>query len=138
MMSQHHDASTKSEQQNVSSSTGSVTHATSESLTKGEHQTMAIVHKDIWENGIKCLIYGSFFGHATHLVGKHRRVTQKGAVENEKFNKNTVFLSMMLGGAFGSCVCSTVSGKNNVHFLYPIHTTLRDKNKKMKEVMFRR
>merc|ERR1712085_235045 len=38
----------------------------------------------------------------------------------KKFNKNTVFLPIMLGGAFGSYICSTVTGKNNVHFLHPI------------------
>ena len=95
---------------------------------------MARVRKDTWANGMKGLFFGSLFGHASHFAGKRIYTKQKGLNETmKKFNKNTVFLSTMLGGALGSYVCSTATGKNNAHFLHDLLCFGSEKNTQTNE-----
>lgn len=87
-------------------------------LSKDEIRTIADVRRDIWSGAIYGLCVGSLSGFALHSVAK------LGA--NRKWwtlslTRNTAMMSFFLGGALGSFVMATTTGKNEVHRLHPIY-----------------
>lgn len=93
---------------------------------------------------MKGLFYGVVTGYTVHTFSKaiHDRmlsnetknkirsilqIPQKHAV----FSRNTAFLSVMAGGALGSFLMATTTGKNEVHELHDIfHINEQKKNTK--------
>jgi hypothetical protein len=89
-----------------------------ETLSKEEIRTIADVRRDIWTNSFRGLCIGTVAGFAIHATAHmgHRR----GLWKMSFLNRNTAFLSVLLGGAVGSFVMSVTTGKNEVHNLHPI------------------
>lgn len=81
---------------------------------------------------MKGLFYGSISGYFTHTISKaiYNRMddASKGKIRipgsdtplRLKFNRNTAFLSFMLGGALGSFAFATAAGKNEVHNMHDV------------------
>jgi hypothetical protein len=88
-------------------------------LSKDEYQTLHQVRKEIWSQGLSGLLVGSSCGILVHTAVRlvHRHVRPLPFVQ---LNRNTAMMSLMLGGAMGSCLWATVAGKNQVHNLHPI------------------
>jgi len=87
-----------------------------ETLSKDEVRQLAAVRRDIWTSAF----YGMGVGSASAIV--LHTVAQLG---NKRFwtlplSRNTAFASFMLGGAFGSFLMATTTGKNEVHNLHDI------------------
>lgn len=89
-----------------------------DSLSKEDIKTLADVRRDIWTNAMKGLCIGSVSGFGLYSVVKfgHQRKLWKVSF----INRNTAFLSVLLGGAIGSFTMSLTTGKNEVHQLHPI------------------
>jgi hypothetical protein len=92
-----------------------------DTLSKDDIRTIADVRRDIWTNSFKGLAVGSFTGFTLYSVasiGQHR--LKLWNLPNTILNRNTAFLSVLLGGAIGSFIMSVTTGKNEVHHLHPI------------------
>eukprot|EP00586_Coscinodiscus_wailesii_P012262 CAMPEP_0172505478 /NCGR_PEP_ID=MMETSP1066-20121228/186829_1 /TAXON_ID=671091 /ORGANISM="Coscinodiscus wailesii, Strain CCMP2513" /LENGTH=179 /DNA_ID=CAMNT_0013282095 /DNA_START=82 /DNA_END=621 /DNA_ORIENTATION=+ len=98
-----------------------------DTLSKDDIRTVADVRREVWTNGFKGMFFGTATGLILHTVAK----TGHGLLQNTRkiagdvptnmlFNKNTVFLSAMIGGAVGSFSWATAAGKNNVHHLHDV------------------
>lgn len=99
-----------------------------DSLSKEDRLAMANLRRDVWTSGFKGLFYGSASGFVLHTTARFLdryidESTKKkiiGSSRQIKFNRNTVFLSVLLGGALGSFTGATVTGKNEVHNLHRV------------------
>lgn len=89
-----------------------------DTLSKEEIRTIADVRRDIWTNGFAGLGVGTVSGFALYSVAKLGQ--RRGLWKLPFLNRNTAFLSVLLGGAVGSFVMATTAGKNEVHQLHPI------------------
>jgi hypothetical protein len=89
-----------------------------ESLSKEEIRTIADVRREIWTASFTGLAAGTISGFALHSVAKLGQ--RRGLWKLPFLNRNTAFLSVLLGGAIGSFVMATTTGKNEVHHLHPI------------------
>lgn len=89
-----------------------------DSLSKDEIRTIANVRRDIWTSSFQGMGYGSLTGITSHFLlslASNRTGYMAG-----KFNRNTGTLFFLGGGALGSFLMATVTGKNEVHQLHPI------------------
>jgi hypothetical protein len=89
-----------------------------DTLSKDEIRTIADVRRDIWTNGFAGLGVGTVSGYALYSVAKLGQ--RRGFWKAPFLNRNVAFLSALLGGAVGSFVMATTTGKNEVHQLHPI------------------
>ena len=90
-----------------------------ETMSKEDIRTVADVRRDIWTSAFWGMGVGSLSCLALHNVAQiasRRGVILKGAT----LNRNTALLSFLAGGAFGSFLMATTTGKNEVHRLHPI------------------
>ena len=87
-------------------------------ISKDDVYTLNAVRKDIWTNGLYGLGLGSLGGLVLHSLAS--LASKRGGLAHIKTNRNTAFMSVMLGGAIGSFVLSTTAGKNEVHQLHGI------------------
>lgn len=106
------------------------------SLSKENYKAMADVRRSLWTEGFKGMGYGAIIGFAIHSGAKamqswsmKRANVASGSTDATarhylfrglKFTKNTAFLSVMAGGAFGAFLLSSTAGKNEVHNLHPV------------------
>ena len=101
-----------------------------DTLSKEDVKTIADVRRDVWTSGFKGLGYGSVMGYVLHTIAKtaHKSMSEAargklilpGSDKPIKFNRNTAFFSFMAGGALGSFVLATTTGKNQVHNMHGI------------------
>lgn len=89
-----------------------------ETLSKEDIRTIADVRRDIWTNAFAGLGVGTVAGYILHTSA--RLVHQRGIWKLPFLNRNTAFLAVLLGGAVGSFVMATTTGKNEVHQLHSI------------------
>jgi len=90
------------------------------SLSKDDVTTIADVRRDIWTSAFIGMGTGSVTCLALHSLlaaGSRRNI---GKLASLTLNRNTAMASFFLGGAFGSFVMATTTGKNEVHNLHPI------------------
>ena len=103
-----------------------------DTLSKEDIRAVAEVRRDVWTNGMKGLLYGSITGYFSHTISKAIYTRMDDATKGKfrvpgsdtpirlKFNRNTAFLSFMLGGALGSFAFATAAGKNQVHNMHDV------------------
>jgi len=89
-----------------------------ETLSQDDIRTIADVRREIWTDGLRGLAVGTLAGFGLHSAARfgHKR----GIWKMPFLNRNTALLSVLLGGALGSFVMATTTGKNQVHNLHPI------------------
>ena len=85
-----------------------------DTLSNDDIRTIANVRRDIWTNSFKGMGVGLVTGGVLHAIANSRLFKVPG------LNRNTAFLAVLGGGAFGSFLSATVTGKNQVHNLHPI------------------
>lgn len=92
------------------------------SLSKEEIRTIADVRRDIWTNSFYGIGYGSLTGITGHTILSVMQgrgwLGKSGA--SLKLNRNTALLCFLGGGALGSFLMASTTGKNQVHNLHPI------------------
>lgn len=88
-----------------------------DTLSNDEIKTIADVRREIWTQAFQGLLVGSFSGFGLHMLAKFGN--NRGFWKLST-NRNTALLSVLLGGALGSFVNATTTGKNEVHNLHPI------------------
>lgn len=81
-------------------------------------RTLNTVRKEIWSNAFYGLGLGSLSGFLIHSLAA--QASHRKWLKNLQTNRNTAFMSVMLGGAIGSFVLATTTGKNEVHQLHSI------------------
>eukprot|EP00553_Chaetoceros_curvisetus_P006804 CAMPEP_0204626732 /NCGR_PEP_ID=MMETSP0717-20131115/12555_1 /ASSEMBLY_ACC=CAM_ASM_000666 /TAXON_ID=230516 /ORGANISM="Chaetoceros curvisetus" /LENGTH=123 /DNA_ID=CAMNT_0051642773 /DNA_START=46 /DNA_END=417 /DNA_ORIENTATION=- len=98
---------------------------------------MADVRRDVWTSGFKGLAYGLSFGfifhEASQFIYNNTNVLVPDNVKKQfkkyheqlklppiQFNRNTKFLAVLMGGAMGSFILATTTGKNEVHNMHNI------------------
>lgn len=87
----------------------------------------------MWKSGFKGMVYGAAAGYTLHTASRmiHDRFiseTLRSKIQSflylpkghALFTRNTAFLSFMAGGALGSFLMATSTGKNEVHELHDI------------------
>lgn len=89
-----------------------------ETLSKEEIRTIADVRRDIWTDAFYGMGVGCISGICLHTVANF--ASRRGLVKGLNLNRNTAFFSFLAGGAFGSFLMATTTGKNAVHKLHPI------------------
>jgi hypothetical protein len=89
-----------------------------ETLSKEEIRTIADVRRDIWTDAFYGMAVGSFSAIAMHTLAGF--ASRRGLVRNLSLNRNTALFSFLAGGAFGSFIMATTTGKNEVHKLHAI------------------
>jgi hypothetical protein len=92
-----------------------------DTLSKDDIRTIADVRREIWTNSMKGLGIGTLTGFVAYSIasiGQHR--LKLWNLSSTVLNRNTAFLSVLLGGALGSFIMSVTTGKNQVHNLHPI------------------
>jgi hypothetical protein len=98
-------------------------------ISEQDRKTLALVRRDIWINGFRGYVQGSLSALVLHSVGQFYETKfhapKAGIYYVKKLNRNTALASFFLGGALGSFLMATVTGKNEVHNLHPIYTRQR-------------
>lgn len=86
-------------------------------MSNEDIKTVADVRRDIWTNAF----YGMGLGSLVGIVG-HRaaHLGNRQGLWKLPLNRNTLFLSILLGCTSGSFLMATTTGKNQVHKLHPI------------------
>lgn len=84
-----------------------------DTLSQQDIRTIADVRRDIWTNSFQGMGYGTATGIVVHTIAS--LVTR-----SKQLNRNTALFSALAGGALGSFLAATVTGKNQVHQLHPI------------------
>jgi len=88
-----------------------------DTLSNDDIRTIADVRREIWTQAFRGLLVGTFSGFGLHMAAKFGN---NRGFWKLKLNRNTALLSVLLGGAVGSFVNATTTGKNEVHNLHPI------------------
>lgn len=110
--------------------------------SKMNNRKIADVRRDVWKSGFTGLFYGSVTSYTLHTAFRiihDRFLTEdlkskvRSALNVSKsqpiFTRNTAALSFMVGGALGSFLMATSTGKNEVHELHDIfHINEKKKN----------
>mmetsp|Transcript_13093 Transcript_13093/g.19082 ORF Transcript_13093/g.19082 Transcript_13093/m.19082 type:complete len:215 (-) Transcript_13093:85-729(-) len=103
-----------------------------DNLSKEDIRTIADVRREVWTAGFKGLAYGSVSGYLLHTASRilynslseasrgRLRIPGSDKTIPIKFNRNTAFFSFMAGGALGSFVLATTTGKNQVHQMHEV------------------
>ena len=87
------------------------------SMSNDDIRTVADVRRDIWTSAF----YGMFLGSLVGVVGHGAaQFGNKRGLWKLPLNRNTFFLSVLLGMTSGSFFMATTTGKNEVHKLHPI------------------
>ena len=105
-----------------------------DTLSKDDIRTIADVRREIWINSMKGLLYGTLTGFTLYSmasIGQHK--LKLWNLSPKTLNRNTAFLSVLLGGAIGSFIMSVTTGKNEVHNLHHIFTIGAFNRKKLEE-----
>jgi len=89
-----------------------------DTLSKEDIRTIADVRRDIWTQAFHGMLVGTVSGFGLYLAAKFGH--NRGFWRAPFLNRNTALLSVLLGGAVGSFVNATTTGKNQVHQLHPI------------------
>mmetsp|Transcript_2085 Transcript_2085/g.2861 ORF Transcript_2085/g.2861 Transcript_2085/m.2861 type:complete len:181 (+) Transcript_2085:211-753(+) len=89
-----------------------------ETLSNDDIKTIADVRRNIWTNSFYGLGYGSLAGLVGHSVAQF--ASGRGLLPGVRLNRNTLTMSFLAGGALGSFLMATATGKNEVHNLHPI------------------
>ena len=84
-----------------------------DTLTKDDRRALADVRRAIWTQSFLGYGYGSATALTAHTIVSF-------VTRSKKLNRNTALFSVLLGGAFGSFLAATTTGKNQVHTLYPL------------------
>ena len=84
-----------------------------ETMSKEDIRKVADVRRDIWTAAFWGMGVGSLGCFALHGVARR---TGMGA----QLNRNTALLSFLAGGAFGSFLMATTTGKNQVHKIHDV------------------
>lgn len=124
-----------------------------DTLSKEDVRKIADVRRDVWTSGFKGLFYGSAIGYTMHTTSKiiYTKILKDDNSKNKNniktkinklfkvtkkqplFTKNTAFLSFLAGGALGSFLMATTTGKNEIHELHDIfHINEKKKETKTK------
>jgi hypothetical protein len=90
------------------------------SLSKEEIRTIADVRRDIWTNSFYGIGYGSLTGITGHTILSFMQGRGWFGKSSLKLNRNTALLCFLGGGALGSFLAASTTGKNQVHNLHPI------------------
>ena len=91
-----------------------------DTLSKEDFRAIADVRREIWTNGFKGMGIGGlagFVGHAAAQAADRRGLWSKSL----PLNRNTAFVSVMLGASITSYAMAVTAGKNEVHNLHPIY-----------------
>jgi hypothetical protein len=101
-----------------------------DTLSKEDVKTIADVRRDIWTSGFKGLAYGSAGGYILHTLvrlsvnslseASKGKLILPGSDKPVRFSRNSAFFSVMAGGALGSFILATTTGKNKVHHMHDI------------------
>jgi len=94
-----------------------------DNLSKANERTLADVRRSVWTAGFKGMGYGvgtGFFIHTVLRLATRGKLRLPGNQKPITFDKNTAFFSVMAGGALGSFVNATTTGKNEVHQMHEI------------------
>jgi hypothetical protein len=101
-----------------------------DTLSKDDVKTIADVRRDIWTSGFKGLAYGSAGGYILHTLirlsvnslseASRGKLILPGSDKPIRFSRNSAFFSVMAGGALGSFLLATTTGKNKVHHMHDI------------------
>lgn len=86
-----------------------------ETMSKEDIRKVADVRRDIWTSAFWGMGVGSLGCFLVHGVARR---TKMGAT----LNRNTALLSFLAGGAFGSFLMATTTGKNEVHKIHDVFT----------------
>eukprot|EP00526_Cylindrotheca_closterium_P019180 CAMPEP_0113613462 /NCGR_PEP_ID=MMETSP0017_2-20120614/6650_1 /TAXON_ID=2856 /ORGANISM="Cylindrotheca closterium" /LENGTH=219 /DNA_ID=CAMNT_0000522573 /DNA_START=90 /DNA_END=752 /DNA_ORIENTATION=+ /assembly_acc=CAM_ASM_000147 len=86
-------------------------------LSNNDIATLQQLRRDIYGNAIKGGFFGMGSGLILHTAGQWAR---KLGITKAKFNRNTMMLSVLGGGAFGMFLFATSTGKEQVYKLHPI------------------
>lgn len=89
-----------------------------ETMSKEDIRKVADVRRDIWTSAFYGMGVGSLGCLALHGVAQF--ASKRGFLKGISLNRNTAFLSFLGGGAFGSFIMATTTGKNEVHKLHPV------------------
>lgn len=110
-----------------------------DNLSKENERIMADVRRDIWTSGFKGLGYGSAGGYILHTAARliHKSLSEAskgklilpGSDKPIRFNRNTAFFSVMAGGALGSFLLATTTGKNEVYQMHDIFEVGKNEHK---------
>lgn len=90
-----------------------------ETMSKEDIRKVADVRRDIWTSAFWGMGVGSlscFALHGVAQVASRRTSMLKGVT----LNRNTALLSFLAGGAFGSFLMATTTGKNEVHKIHDV------------------
>ena len=82
-------------------------------LSKDEVRTITDIRRDIWTASFTGIGYGSLAGITSHTIVSL-------VTKSKRLNRNTALLSFLGGGALGSFLAASTTGKNQVHNLHPI------------------
>lgn len=101
-----------------------------DTLSPEDVKTIADVRRDIWTSGFKGMFYGSAGGYLLHTATRlcynslseasRGKLILPGSEKPIRFSRNTAFFSVMAGGALGSFILATTTGKNKVHNMHDI------------------
>ena len=89
-------------------------------FSKEQRQALDKVQSDIWRNGIVGMATGSLSGIGLYAVTAMGRKSGLWKLNGVSLNRNTAFLSFLLGGAVGSFVMAVTKGKNEAHNLHSV------------------
>lgn len=98
-----------------------------ETLSKEEIRTIADVRRAIWTDAFYGMAVGSLSAVAMHTLAGF--ASRRGLVKSLNLNRNTALFSFLAGGAFGSFIMATTTGKNQVHKLHDIFQVGSKKDK---------
>jgi len=92
-------------------------------MSKSDRKKVAELRREIWIGGFTGNAAGSAAGLASHRilrVAQHSQLIPTFILGNIKLNRNTAWLSFMLGGAIGSFAMASAAGKNNIHKIHDV------------------
>lgn len=90
-----------------------------DTLSKEDIRTVADVRRDIWTNGFKGMGFGGLAGYISH-AGLQRLARGGAFGRTLAFNRNTAFVSILLGSTITAYVMAVTTGKNEVHRMHDV------------------
>ncbi|CAJ1969444.1 unnamed protein product [Cylindrotheca closterium] len=88
-----------------------------DTLSNNDIETLQALRRDIYSNALKGGFFGMGSGLVLHTAGQWAR---KLGITKASFNRNTMMLSVLGGGAFGMFLFASSTGKEQVYKLHPI------------------